>query len=423
MIGFCIFLLFSFVNSKLGVPPKLLDHYLKNEFTCLNGEKTLPSSAINDEFCDCKDGSDEPGTSACKNGVFYCQNQKFHGSIIPSSHVGDLICDCCDGSDEAVGHCSDRCGAMVAEFNNQIIQEISEHEAGLEFSKAAAILHHQKVIENKIEKEILDKEKSNLDNIISKLEEQKSVIEENIKRVKEDLEDSLKDIVGSEIEFWVEQRKVEIKQEAELKEAERQAAGTPENSETPDLPVEPEKPVESEISEQSIKNKFDEIMNQKIDLNADLTLIKQGLGVVEEPLKAEKEKRDTVVSKLDAINKFLSSDAGPDARFSYAINNKFTVHSQYNYEVEPFKEAKQDYTNIGSWVGWGENYSTMIFDKGTRCWGGPDRSLLVHLSCGATTEILDVREQTKCEYVMKMKTPGACSPQKLEELRRKLIKV
>lgn len=52
-------------------------------FTCVVDGKhgqQLPLDRINDDYCDCDDGSDEPGTAACaeKQGrSYYCENGGF----------------------------------------------------------------------------------------------------------------------------------------------------------------------------------------------------------------------------------------------------------------------------------------------------------------------------------------------------------
>jgi protein kinase C substrate 80K-H len=45
------------------------------QFKCKDGSQRIPISQVNDDYCDCLDGSDEPGTSACSNGKFFCQNK------------------------------------------------------------------------------------------------------------------------------------------------------------------------------------------------------------------------------------------------------------------------------------------------------------------------------------------------------------
>lgn len=72
----------------------------------------LPPSRLNDDYCDCQDGTDETRTSACPNGTFTCTNAGHRSTKIPSSRVHDGYCDCCDGSDEPHGICTDTCATL-----------------------------------------------------------------------------------------------------------------------------------------------------------------------------------------------------------------------------------------------------------------------------------------------------------------------
>lgn len=117
---------------------------------------------MNDDFCDCPDGSDEPGTSACSHlsrnspltvaerpgndGLeltlalpgFYCKNKGHRPSYVPFQRVNDGICDyeqCCDGSDEwaRVGgtKCEDRCKDIGKKWRKQDEQRQKSMTAAL----------------------------------------------------------------------------------------------------------------------------------------------------------------------------------------------------------------------------------------------------------------------------------------------------
>ena len=63
-------LLFFFILGILGVAPSNLSSYKPNLmglFACLSGELSISWTSVNDDYCDCPDGSDEPGTGACPN--------------------------------------------------------------------------------------------------------------------------------------------------------------------------------------------------------------------------------------------------------------------------------------------------------------------------------------------------------------------
>ncbi|CAO1617270.1 unnamed protein product [Sympodiomycopsis kandeliae] len=138
----------SDVNLR-GIPPSR--HHLyqslsssKGEWKCLNSSETIPFTSINDDYCDCADGSDEPGTSACSGldtpipeaNWFWCENKGHIPSYIRNSRVNDGICDpeCCDGSDEYgpnnVVQCPDVCGKVGKEYRKKKQEEENIKSAG-----------------------------------------------------------------------------------------------------------------------------------------------------------------------------------------------------------------------------------------------------------------------------------------------------
>lgn len=114
----------SLSKASLYIPTK--------DFTCFDGTVTIPFSYVNDDYCDCFDGSDEPGTSACLNGVFHCTNAGHRSRNIPSSRVNDGVCDCCDGTDEYVsnGGCTNTCEELGREARIEAQRLVELHKAG-----------------------------------------------------------------------------------------------------------------------------------------------------------------------------------------------------------------------------------------------------------------------------------------------------
>ncbi|KXT03071.1 hypothetical protein AC579_2656 [Pseudocercospora musae] len=124
-----------------GVGPEFAKFYEDTTtFTCISNPQTKISfSRVNDDYCDCPDGSDEPGSAACAhlsplspitndrpnvtNALpgFYCKNKGHTPSYVPFANVNDGVCDyelCCDGSEEWEGivRCKDRCDEIGKEW-------------------------------------------------------------------------------------------------------------------------------------------------------------------------------------------------------------------------------------------------------------------------------------------------------------------
>ena len=114
---------------------------------------------MNDNSCDCPDGSDEPGTSACSylsslsppqplpgspsgstnttNALpgFWCANEGHIGAYVPFTFVNDGICDyelCCDGTEEYSGVGGVKCPNKCAEIGKEWRRIAEEKKKAME---------------------------------------------------------------------------------------------------------------------------------------------------------------------------------------------------------------------------------------------------------------------------------------------------
>ena len=179
------------VNLR-GVGPDGLAKYTgRSTFECdleVGGKKkSLPISAVNDDYCDCLDGTDEPGTSACSGRTsgrqgtspprFYCKNEGFESQYIPSSHVNDGICEreCCDGSDEWQGRikCPNTCAQLRIEHDLKTKEHRRIVEEGLKLKQSYLDFAQVKMAELKERKAALHLDIERQDALVRDLEVKK----------------------------------------------------------------------------------------------------------------------------------------------------------------------------------------------------------------------------------------------------------
>jgi protein kinase C substrate 80K-H len=434
-------------DAVRGVPPNRLVLYDSGrDFTCLNGAQTFSFDQVNDDYCDCADGSDEPGTPACQNSVFYCENPGYKKMEIPSYRVNDGICDCCDGTDEyGTGKCKDTCV-----------------EAGRAMREAAALEKMMRDQGTKVRAELAAtgaKLRAERDAKLLELEpgraelEAKQGVLEDLKKLAEEPEKEAKAVFDT---AWDETRNanraaartslfkyldadgtetIELAEVLARIEFDADADGqvTPEEANTFF-----DQDADGELNETEAVITFDRFEDEKYEevkekFKDAVPLADENKPEYDEDVKAKIEKADSartlfnevrdelkkVNTEKDELVKKNEHDYGPDGAWASSDGECYSaVVSEYKYTICPFGQAKQEpkngggSTNLGNFKGFtgpeGNKYSKIAFEGGQKCWNGPSRSLTVEVKCGSEGSLSNIIEPSKCEYTGTFRHPAVC---------------
>ncbi|KAK3163440.1 hypothetical protein QOZ80_1AG0003730 [Eleusine coracana subsp. coracana] len=165
--------------DTLGIPPQDEAYYKGGVIKCRDGSGRFTRDKLNDDFCDCPDGTDEPGTSACPEGKFYCKNAGHTPITIFSSRVNDGICDCCDGSDEYDSNvtCKNTCWEAGKAAREKLKKKVATYKSGVVIRKQEVEKAKEAYAKDEVELAKLKGEEKILQGLVDKLKEQKKLIE------------------------------------------------------------------------------------------------------------------------------------------------------------------------------------------------------------------------------------------------------
>ena len=430
---------FGACREIVGIPPERLSFYDQHkQFICLDGSNTIPFNMVNDDYCDCIDGSDEPGTAACPNGRFYCANEGYKGMTIVSSCINDGICDCCDGSDEydSSASCSDTCIEMGRHMREEEEKRKLESEQGYVKRQEYTAFGKEQRLEKEKELENLDTElqllKVEFNNQLEAMEMAKEKAEEAKDKYKKETQEFNPDLMPRDTKVS-KGRPIFVGLDEDI----NGLADKRELQELPELDTDEDGTVSSEEVEEILGRReglrfnefidevFDRIAMKRFNQSEYEEVYDEGTQFLIDSAEEAKiafdaidGKKQDLENKVKEAKKFLEMDFGEDSEYLKLWQNcvEYTDR-EYTYKLCPFEKVTQRSksggreTSLGTWGNWqGTDYSVMKYLGGETCWNGPARSTTVNLVCGTEERILSVSEPNKCEYAMSLAVPLVCKP-------------
>lgn len=461
----------SAVEPLRGVAPEDWGKYTCDSEPCtysclstLGDQIKLPYTSLNDDFCECEDGSDEPGTDACagqSETFFYCPNINSAPMKIYSSRVNDGICDCCDGSDEFSNSvCQNFCeeeGVIVKERHEKQVALLREgiekkgeyRERGKEtrpkwedeLTKLEAELPDLELRKKAADeaKEAADKEKENEGNVEIRLGKLTDLVE----KMQQELVEQRKLI--SELQTRQDELTAENKKCQSIISTSSLVTGDRETKEKQSEQSE-EKPEQNEEKKVSEYAKW-------MDSAADVQQASGG-GGDQDPANLEEEgeatkdfssasdtsqdsasasssndndgsadpeelgkKVDKMKRRIKRLKRYL--EALPEERLNYfSLADKCISKEidKYKYKFCFLKNVFQDDVKLGRWSKW-EGEHELFFNRGQDCQGKLKRQLRMKFTCGTEEEILEVNEPSLCQYEALVASPGACDTENMKALQ------
>lgn len=408
----------------------------------------IPFEAVNDEFCDCANGADEPGTGACAgqdHTLFHCPNVGSTPQLLYSSRVDDGICDCCDGSDEAglqarkggAGACPNRCAEEGKIEKEERAKRIEELKAGLtkkEENVAAAIKDREqwRADIKKLEEELPALEAALAEakkvEVANAVPDEKAVLEELRKKVN----DQHIQIVALQKELSECKATSGTGDAADIaKPADGEKKQVSEYAKWMDGAGETPGAIEGQVpdDEEDMENGEDEGEHLEEDHNSyssngPVVSTASGSKPAQDPaVKAAQDKVSANKAGVEKLEKKLKN-VEDDERLGFSSLTKecLSKHDgQYTYKACFYEDAKQDHVSLGRWKGW-VGPREAHFTNGQMCPGGPARMLRVLFECGSTDALFDIAEPSRCVYEVRATSPGACDAADQGKLEKPPVK-